>query len=40
LTGFWQDWIEIRISALNYANLTIPAGSYSSTIRIELVPKN
>ena len=40
ITGFWQDWIELCITALNYADHAMPAGSYSSTIRIELVPKN
>ncbi len=33
---FWQDWLEIGISALNFSNVPLVAGNYSSTIRIEL----
>jgi hypothetical protein len=37
LTGYWQDQIELAISNMNYNNAALAAGSYSSTIQVNLI---
>ncbi len=37
LTGYWQDQIELAISNMNYNNASLAAGSYSSTIQVNLI---
>ena len=35
--GYWQDWIEIAISGMNYTAVPVTAGTYTSIIRINLI---
>jgi len=35
--GYWQDWIELAISGMNYTAVPVTAGTYSSIIRINLI---
>jgi hypothetical protein len=35
--GNWYDFLEVGVRDVNYNNSNGPAGSYSSSIRIELI---
>ncbi len=35
--GYWQDWIELAISGMNYTAVPVTAGTYTSIIRINLI---
>lgn len=35
--GYWQDWIELAISGMNYTAVPVTAGTYTSVIRINLI---
>lgn len=36
-TGYWQDFFDIVIGAVNYTNVPLCAGKYQSRIKVELI---
>ena len=36
-TGYWQDTIELAVSAMNYSTVPMNAGAYTSSLRISLI---